>query len=41
MRLVGLIAVQERPLGSGEWDRVTVPAKPFKAVTLIVETALV
>ncbi len=37
--LAGLIAVQVRPAGSGVSDRDTVPAKPFTAVTVIVETA--
>ncbi len=39
VRLAGLIAVQVSPVGSGVSDRATVPAKPFTAVTVIVETA--
>ncbi len=37
--LAGLIAVQVRPVGNGVSDSATVPAKPFTAVTVIVETA--
>ncbi len=35
--LAELIAVQERPAGSGVSERDTLPAKPFTAVTVIVE----
>ncbi len=37
--LAGLIAVQVRPAGRGVSERATVPAKPFTAVTVIVEVA--
>ncbi len=37
--LAGLIAVHVRPVGSGVSDSATVPAKPFTAVTVIVEMA--
>ncbi len=37
--LAGLMAVQVRPVGRGVSERLTVPAKPFTAVTVIVETA--
>ncbi len=37
--LAGLMAVQVSPVGSGVSERLTVPAKPFTAVTVIVEVA--
>ncbi len=37
--LAGLMAVHVRPLGRGVSDKDTVPAKPFTAVTVIVEVA--
>lgn len=37
--LAGLVAVQVRPAGRGVSDKYTVPAKPFNAVTVIVDVA--
>ncbi len=37
--LAGLMAVQVRPAGRGVSDNATALAKPFTAVTVIVETA--
>ncbi len=37
--LAGLIAVQVSPVGRGVSERATVPAKPFTAATVTVDTA--
>ena len=37
--LVGVIAVQVRPIGNGSTESITVPVKPFTTPTLIVTFA--